>query len=110
VSARSCYRSRPAGRGDRRQDGDFSKRKFGGVFRRSSARDSEATCNATRPVISRRPVKALQGHVDDITYEPLPRRGVELIHFLDEQGQSVHNVRKWKKPCTASDGAESRQR
>jgi hypothetical protein len=38
-------------------------------------------------VISRRPVKALQGHVDDITYEPLPRRGVELIHFLDEQGE-----------------------
>jgi enoyl reductase-like protein len=37
--------------------------------------------------LSRRPAKALHGHVDDITYEPLPRRWVELIHFLDEQGQ-----------------------
>jgi hypothetical protein len=38
-------------------------------------------------VISRRPAKALHGHVDDMTYEPPPRRWVELIHFLDEQEQ-----------------------
>jgi hypothetical protein len=38
-------------------------------------------------MVSRRPAKALHGHVDDITYELLPRRWVELIHFLDEQGQ-----------------------
>jgi hypothetical protein len=37
--------------------------------------------------LSRRPAKALHGQVDDITYEPLPRRWVELIHFLDEQEQ-----------------------
>lgn len=29
--------------------------------------------------------KALHVRVDDITHEPLPRRWVELIHYLDEQ-------------------------
>jgi hypothetical protein len=29
--------------------------------------------------------KALHGHGDDITHEPLPRRWVDLIHHLDEQ-------------------------
>ena len=39
-------------------------------------------------MVSRRPANALHGQVDDITYEPLPRRWLELIHFLDEQGQT----------------------
>ena len=29
--------------------------------------------------------KALHVHIDDITHEPLPRRWVELILYLDEQ-------------------------
>jgi hypothetical protein len=29
--------------------------------------------------------KTLRGHDEDITHEPLPRRWVDLIHFLDEQ-------------------------
>jgi hypothetical protein len=29
--------------------------------------------------------KALHIHMDDITQEPLPRRWVEMIHYLDEQ-------------------------
>jgi hypothetical protein len=29
--------------------------------------------------------RTFRGHDEDITHEPLPRRWVDLIHFLDEQ-------------------------
>jgi hypothetical protein len=29
--------------------------------------------------------RTLRGHDEPITHEPLPRRWVDLIHFLDEQ-------------------------
>jgi hypothetical protein len=29
--------------------------------------------------------KTLRGHNEDVTHAPLPRRWVDLIHFLDEQ-------------------------
>ena len=40
---------------------------------------------------------ALRAHVDDITQEPLPRRWVELINFLDEQEQKLAEAQQAEK-------------
>ena len=38
--------------------------------------------------ILRRLGKVMHHQDEDITKEPLPKRWVDLIHFLDEQGQT----------------------
>jgi len=35
--------------------------------------------------ILRRIGNALRGQSEDITHEPMPKRWVDLVHFLDEQ-------------------------
>jgi hypothetical protein len=41
--------------------------------------------------------KALHVHVDDITHEPLPRRWVQLLHYLDEEEQKQAQGRQGEK-------------
>jgi hypothetical protein len=48
-------------------------------------------------MILQRLAKALHAHVDDITHEPLPRRWVELINFLDEQEQKLAEAQQAEK-------------
>ena len=47
-------------------------------------------------MIVRRLGRALHVHIDEITHEPLPRRWVDLIHYLDEleRRQSKHDDRR----------------
>jgi hypothetical protein len=48
-------------------------------------------------MIFQRLAMALRAHADDITQEPLPRRWVELINFLDEQEQKLAEVQQAEK-------------
>ena len=47
--------------------------------------------------ILRRLGKLLHDQDDDITHEPLPKRWVDLIHFLDEEERKRTDVRQEEK-------------
>ena len=42
--------------------------------------------------------KALRGHDEGITHEALPRRWVDLIHFLDEQERKQSDRQRGAEP------------
>ena len=47
--------------------------------------------------ILRRLGKVLHLRLDDITHEPLPRRWVELIHYLNEQERTSEHLQQTKR-------------
>jgi hypothetical protein len=70
----------------RRRDGDFSESNAGKIRGRTYPPELRGyAMQQGQDTILRRLGKAFHVYVDETAHEPLPRRWVELIRYLDEQ-------------------------
>ena len=82
----------------------FSTRNIGGLRGRGQAPQRGCAMSATKDETFTGIGKRLRGQDEDITHEPLPRRWVDLIRYLDEQ------ERKRLAPRQTTTGDASRRR
>jgi hypothetical protein len=71
--------------GDSRWDGDLSNETSEVCARCAGAVEERVCAMQFHETILERIGKTLRGHDEGITHEPLPRRWVDLILYLDEQ-------------------------